>query len=241
MRLAFGQSGLSSGHLRPAPRLASKGPNVHIRIDRHNPLIIEADLARASDIERMIHGVIAEYGSLDILVANTGHVPYGGLFELNDDQWYESFNLLLLSMIRLARGAIPFMQARRRGDIVFIASAAVREPYEHLLLSNVLRPGVLNLAKSLSRRYARDNIRVNTITPGYFDTGRVRNRIDALVKEENLDRNNAALKVAGDIPWGCIGTSEEFAELVFFIASRKAEYITGATIQMDGGQSRGIF
>ena len=128
-----------------------------------------------------------------------------------------------------------------KGDIVFISSSAAREPSPHLILSNVLRVGVVSLAKTLSTALAPNNIRVNTITPGIFDTGRIRRRIDTAVEQEGIDRKTAERKIGGDIPLGRVGSADELAELVTFIASRRAEFLTGAAIQIDGGKAHGLF
>ena len=114
------------------------------------------------------------------------------------------------------------------------------KPY-YLLLSNVLRVGLVAFAKSLSQSLAAENIRVNIITPGYFDTGRVKMRIDEMATTKGIPREAAARDIAGDIPMGRIGTAEELANLVAFLTSRRAEFLTGSTIQIDGGKSHGIF
>lgn len=200
-----------------------------------------ADLSRRSDIERLVQDAAAHLRGLDILVANTGHVPYGGLEDLPDEAWQDAFDLLLQSAVRLARLAVPLMRAQGGGDIVFITSSIVKEPSPHLLLSSVLRVGVVALAKSLARALASENIRVNTVAPGYFDAGRVRQRLADLVEREHLPRDQAIRQVAGDIPQGRIGDPQELAELVAFLVSRRTPFLTGATIQVDGGSSRGLF
>ena len=201
----------------------------------------QADLMNADALGSFVDEAYARFGGIDILVANSGHIPYGGLFGLEEQQWYEAIELLLMSYVRLSRQVIPIMQRQKKGDIAFIASSAAKEPSPHLLLSNVLRVAVVALAKTLSKELAPDNIRVNTVNPGYFDTGRVRRRIDAIVEQEAIDRNTATKKVAGDIPMGRIGSAKEFAELVVFLVSRRAEFLTGATIQIDGGKAHGLF
>ena len=200
-----------------------------------------ADIMKADEIEKFIESTYAKFGKIDILVANSGHIPYGGLFELKDHQWYEAFDLLLMSMVRLSRQIVPIMKKQGKGDIVFISSSAAREPSPHLILSNVLRVGVVSLAKTLATALALNNIRVNTITPGIFDTGRIRRRIDAAVEQEGIDRKTAERKIGGDIPLGRVGSADELAELVTFIASRRAEFLTGAAIQIDGGKAHGLF
>ncbi len=202
---------------------------------------VRTDLLEKGDIESLVNTVHQHFGRIDILVANSGHIPYGGLFEIEEVQWYQAFDLLVMSMIRLSRLVIPFMQAQKKGDIVFLTSSVAKEPAPHLLLSNVFRVGVVSLAKSLSQRFAVDNIRVNVVTTGYFDTGRVRRQVDDLVKKKGISRENAAREIAGSIPLGRIGTAEEFANLITYLVSRRSEFLHGSTIQIDGGKSHGIF
>lgn len=204
-------------------------------------LAVPTDLTKAEAIQSFVKAVHSQYGRIDVLVANTGHIPYGGIFELDDSQWYNAFDLLLMSMVRLARLVAPLMQEQGRGDIVFLSSVVAKEPSPNLLLSNVLRVGLVALAKSLSQSLANDNIRVNTVNSGYFDTGRVRRRIDEMASKKGISREAAARHIAGDIPMGRIGNAEELAELVAFLVSRRSEFLTGSTIQIDGGKSHGIF
>ena len=203
---------------------------------------IPADLTKPEQIDALFQEVPRRLRRLDVLVANPGgHVPYGGLEDLAEEQWYQAFELLLMSAVRLSRLAVPLMRAQGAGDIVFITSSTVREPPQHLLLSNALQAGVTGFAKTLSRSLASYNIRVNVVAPGYFDTGRVRRRIDGIVEREHVPRQSAALQVAGDVPLGRIGTAGELAELVTFLVSRRAGFLTGATIQIDGGSSHSLF
>ena len=203
---------------------------------------IPADLTKPEQIDALFQEVPRRLRRLDVLIANPGgHVPYGGLEDLTEEQWYQAFELLLMSAVRLSRLAVPLMRAQGAGDIIFITSSTVREPPQHLLLSNALQAAVTGLAKTLSRSLASDNIRVNVVAPGYFETGRVRRRIDDIVEREHVPRQSAALQVAGDVPLGRIGTAGELAELVTFLVSRRAGFLTGATIQIDGGSGHSLF
>lgn len=201
---------------------------------------IKADIAEREGIERLMAQTLAQFGRLDILIVNGGHIAYGGLEDLTDQQWQEAFDLLLMSAVRLTRLVLPIMRANKGGDIVVLGSATAREPPPHLLLSNVMRLGVAGLVRTLARATAPDNIRVNLVAPGYFDAGRVKKRIRALMQDEKLSFEDASRRVSGDLPIGRIGLPEEFAELVAFVASRKAGFMTGTTIAIDGGGNRSI-
>jgi 3-oxoacyl-[acyl-carrier protein] reductase len=204
-------------------------------------LTMRADIADRQSVEQLVGKVRERFGRIDILVVNSGHVAYGSVEDLSEDQWNEAYQLLLMSAVRLTRLVIPIMRANAGGDIVFLSSATVREPPPHLLLSTVMRLGVLGLSKTLARALAPENIRVNLVAPGYFHTGRVRERIDTLMKIEGLSREAATARIAGNIPAGRIGTAEEFAELVAFVASRKAGFMIGNTIAIDGAATHGLF
>lgn len=201
---------------------------------------ISADLTDARSLEHLVAEVLRHFARLDILVINSGHSAYGSLDELAEEQWYHAFELLLMSAVRLTRLVLPAMRANKAGDIIFLGSSSVREPPPHLLLSTVMRLGVAGFAKTLSREVARDNIRVNLISPGYFDTGRINVRISELSKEAGLSTADATARVTGDLPAGRVGSAEELAELVAFVASRKVGFLIGSNIVIDGGASRGF-
>ena len=204
-------------------------------------LALKADISDRASVEQLVADVLKHFGRIDVLVVNFGHIAYGGLEDLSEPQWYEAFELLLMSAVRLTRLALPAMRANKGGDIIFLGSSTVREPPPHLLLSTVMRLGVVGLTKTLARSVAADNIRVNLIAPGYFDTGRVHQSVRALMKDEGLSQREAANRVSGGLPIGRLGTAEEFGELIAFVASRKAGFMTGAAIGIDGGGSRSLF
>jgi 3-oxoacyl-[acyl-carrier protein] reductase len=204
-------------------------------------IAVQADLADADAIEALVARVLAQFETLDILVVNSGHIAYGGLEDLTEEQWQHAHNLLLMSAVRLARLCVPAMRAAKGGDIVFLGSATTREPPPHLLLSTVMRLGVAGLAKTLSRSLAPDNIRVNLVAPGYFDSGRVHQRVQDAMREKGISQAEAEAHVSGGLPLGRIGAPEELAELVAFVVSRKAGFMTGSTIAIDGGGGRTLF
>lgn len=198
------------------------------------PVTIPADLADPAQVEALATGAIAALGGLDLLVVNSGHIPYGTLEDLPDEAWYGAFELLLMSAVRLCRAAVPAMRKAGSGDIVFIGSATVRQPSANLLLSSVMRLGVTGLAKTLARAVAGNNIRVNVVAPGYFATGRVRARIAEQVAD-GASPEAAMRHVAGTIPMGRVGEPEELAELIAFLAEGRTGFLTGAHLILDGG------
>ena len=198
------------------------------------PVALAADLAVPAQVEALAAEAISALGGLDLLVVNSGHVPYGSLEDLTDDAWYGAFELLLMSAVRLCRTAVPALRAAGGGNIVFIGSATVRQPPPHLLLSSVMRLGVAGLAKTLARTLASDGIRVNIVAPGFFGTGRVRRRIAEQITNGSSPEQ-AMRDVAGAIPLQRVGEPEELAELVAFLAEGRAGFLTGAHMVLDGG------
>lgn len=198
-----------------------------------------SDLSDPRDTEALFDQALAHLPHIDCLVINSGHMAYGTVEDLSDDLWCQAFEMLLMSAVRLVRRALPHMRERGSGDIVFITGAEAREPSAHLVLASTFRAAIANMAKILAKSAAKDNVRVNVVAPGYFDTGRVRARVDTLAAERNISRAEAMKTIAGDNPLGRAGRANEIGELVGFICSRKAEFLNGATIVIDGGKSAG--
>jgi 3-oxoacyl-[acyl-carrier protein] reductase len=204
-------------------------------------LAVPADISDSQAVKDLVARVLTRFGTIDILVVNSGHVDYGGLEDLSDEQWQQAFDLLLMSAVRLARLCLPSMRTRGSGDIVFLGSATVREPPAHLLLSTVMRLGVVGLAKTLASAVAADGVRVNVVAPGYFDSGRVRRQIRSLMDEKGLSERPAQVEIAGRVPMERVGSPEELAALVAFVVSRQAGFMTGSILSIDGGGTRALF
>ena len=200
-------------------------------------LALPADVTRAADVERLVAATCDRLGPVDVLVANAGGPPRGTFGELDDAQWLGAFELSLLSTVRLIRAVLPGMRQRRWGRVITIQSSSVKQPIPGLLLSNAVRPGVAGLMKTLAAEAGRDGVLVNTVCPGRILTERLLSGAAAqkLSREQFLERQSA------DIPLGRVGTPEEFANVVVFLASDKASYVTGVALQVDGGLIRGLF
>jgi 3-oxoacyl-[acyl-carrier protein] reductase len=197
---------------------------------------VPCDVTRAEDIRELMRRVTGTLGDVEILVANAGGPPRGNFDELTDEQWTRAFELSLLSTVRLVRAALPSMQKRRWGRIITIQSVSVKQPIAGLLLSNAVRPGVAGLMKTLATELGKDNILVNTVCPGRIMTDRFLSGHTQMGKtvEEYLAATSK------EVPLGRIGTPEEFANMVVFLASDRASYVTGVTVQVDGGLVRGL-
>jgi len=196
------------------------------------------DVRSPGAIERWKEDTLREFGGIDLLFANSGGPPAGGFLSFDDKAWKEAVDLLLLSAVRLARAVIPAMKQRKGGSILFSTSSSVKEPQENLALSNVVRAAVPTLAKTLSREFAADGIRVNNLIPGRIDTDRVRelDEINAGKKKITVEEQQRLMKAM--IPLGRYGLADEYARAAVFLLSPAASYITGATLQVDGGYIR---
>lgn len=201
---------------------------------------VAADLTDAAQAKDAIRKTIDHYGSVDILVNNAGGPPGSSFLEIDDKLWEYGFRLNLLSTIILTREVLPLMKQKQWGRIINMTSISVKQPIDGLILSNTIRSGVIGLAKTLSTELAPFNITVNSVCPGYTLTDRVRTLAQATAQKEGTTAEAIIQKWTDTIPMGRLGTPEEFAALVAFLASERSSYITGAAIQIDGGWYRGI-
>lgn len=207
------------------------------------PQTLTAELADGQAVTELTECALAALGGLDILVVNTGHLPYGGFAVHDDEAWQQAFDLVVMSAVRVVRGCLPALRSASPtggGAIVFIGSASTREPRLHLL-SNAMRAAVAGLAKTLAQELASDGIRVNTVAPGYVASGRIAARL-AQMAADGRTREEAEQAIAGGtLPLGRIGRADEIADLVALLASPRASYVTGATLTADGGAGRSLF
>jgi 3-oxoacyl-[acyl-carrier protein] reductase len=203
-------------------------------------LAVPADATRVEDIKRVVNETVRAFGGVDILVANVGGPPPGSFDQLSDEQWKAAFEQVHLSTVRFIREALPHMKRARWGRILSIQSSSVKQPVEGLLLSNGIRPGVAGLFKTLAADLAKDNITVNLVLPGRIMTDRFVGHQKSLAERAGRTLEEQLRLSAADIPAGRIGTPEEFANVVVFLASERASYVTGAVIQVDGGLVKSV-
>jgi 3-oxoacyl-[acyl-carrier protein] reductase len=201
---------------------------------------VAGDLSSAGVIEAWHHATVDAFGGVDLLYANTGGPPAGAALSFDDKAWQGGFELLVLSVIRAVRLVVPSMQARGGGSILVGTSSSVKEPIGNLALSNVLRASVAALAKTLSIELAASKIRVNNLIPGRIQTDRLQqlDEINARKAGVSLDEHRA--KSAASVPLGRYGAPDEFGRTAAFLLSDAAAYITGASVQVDGGLLRGV-
>jgi 3-oxoacyl-[acyl-carrier protein] reductase len=196
--------------------------------DALGALALPADLSVEGEPARVVAACVEHFGRLDILVANAGGPPAGGLDSFDAEDWRHATALVLSSTVELAAAAVPHMRRGGWGRILCVTSITAKRPVDNLLLSNALRPAVAGFAHALAREVAKDGITVNTILPGYTRTERV------------VELNVGAETVA-EIPAGRLGEPRELAATAAFLVSERASYITGAAVPVDGGWLRGMF
>jgi len=189
-----------------------------------------ADVSRAGDVEALVAATVAQFGGLDILVNNAGTSAAGGFETVSDEAWHSDIELKLMGAIRCCRLAIPHMKRRGGGRIINITNLGGKAPTARGLPTSVTRAAGINLTKSLAHEYAPDNILVNTICIGFVKSAQWERRAKG--------RDMAAFyaEAAKNVPLGRVAEAEEFADLVAFLASARAAYITGTAINFDGGR-----
>jgi len=203
-------------------------------------LAVPADVGVQADADRLIRTAADSLGGIDVLVTNTGGPPSGPFEGIRDADWYAAIESLLMSVVRLSRGVIPHMRARGGGRIIHITSISVKQPVQGLVLSNALRAAVTGLSKTLSNELASDRILVNCVAPGYTATDRVVELTAAAAQREGIAPEIVQKRTEENIPMRRMGTPDEFGAAVAFLASDRASYLTGVTLQVDGGYVAGL-
>lgn len=214
--------------LDEAAAAIAKSSNAHV-------LAVPADVTVTDDIKRVVETGIERFGRIDILVTNAGGPPAGRFDQLTHEQWEEAIRLTLFSAIELTRQVLPGMKERRWGRILNITSIAVKQPVENLLLSNSLRAGLTGFARTLANEVAAEGITVNNIMPGYTRTERLEELAQMMAEKQGISADEFRGKWEKEIPMGRLGEPREFAALAAFLVSERASYITGTSIQVDGG------
>lgn len=212
-----------------------------LRTEGHAPVHTQlCDVSQAHELETFIADSAKALGGIDILVTNAGGPGPGGFGSLPDAQWTEAFQLTLMSVVRAVRHALPFLRASESGAILALTSSSVKVPIPNLLLSNVFRPAVASLCKSLAEELAPDGIRVNVIAPGRIETPRIAFLDEARARRSGLEVDQVRSESESAIPLRRYGRAEEFAKVAAFLVSDAASYMTGTTTLVDGGLVRSL-
>lgn len=234
--------GASSGlGLASAAALAREGANVGLlgrRADlleqeaaRIGGLALPGDVTSADDLESAVARTVAAYGGLDVLVWNGGGPPPGRAVDVTPESIRQALELLLVPAVTLVSLCLPHLERSAGGRIVAVTSLAAKEPTAHLALSNAIRPGLTGWLKTLATELGPRGITVNCVAPGRIATARL----------EELYPDGPTAETLAEIPLGRWGTPEEFGDVVCFLASERARYMTGTTVVVDGGFQRFLF
>jgi len=214
-----------------AKHLHSKGYNISIMSSSGKGQKLANDLGGlgytgsnllSKDIKEFVDKTLNKYGKIDVLVNSAGHGPKGDILEISDDDWYKGMEVYFLNVVRASRIITPIMQKQKNGSIINISTFAIFEPESNFPTSGVFRSGLAAFTKLHSDKYAKDNIRMNNILPGFIDS--------MPAKEEFLKR----------IPLQRLGKVSEISAVVEMLASDGGAYITGQNLRVDGGITRSV-
>lgn len=208
---------------------------------KNEPLWSVCDINNPKEIENTVKTVQDHYGSIDVLVNNCGGPSAGYFEELDDEKWNFAYEQILLSSVRFLQLVLPEMKLKRWGRVINITSISTKQPIENLILSNSLRSAVVGMSKTLSTQYAKYNITVNNVAPGFTLTQRLYELAVHKAKISGKSHEEIFVEMAKEIPMNRLAKPEEIAAMVVFLASEQAGYLTGNSIHVDGGWTRSIY
>jgi len=204
-------------------------------------LALPGDVSQAADLERWHAATAAKLGDVDILVTNTGGPPVARFLALDEDRWRAGIEGTLMNVVRLCKLALPAMQGRRWGRIIHLTSLAAKQPEDELTISSTLRAGLSALTKTLANQVGPDRVTVNAVLMGHIMTDRQEHLADVRARERGITREAYFTAFAQTIPLRRIGEPREVGDVVAFLASERASYVSGVSLQIDGGLVRSTF
>lgn len=203
-------------------------------------LAVRADITEKDDVESFVGGAVDEFGRLDHVVTSAGGPPSGSFLDTDDEDWYDAYDLLVMSVVRTVRAAHPTLAEDGGGTIVNITSRSVQEVIDDLVLSNSVRRGVIGLMKSLSREFAPE-VRANAVLPGAHETSRIEELVEDAVERGDYEDYEAGLADWSEgVPLERVGDPRELGETVAWLSSDRSSYVNGAAVPVDGGSTRSV-
>lgn len=203
-------------------------------------LPVPGDVTNTIDLDQIFDAITERWHRLDILVANAGGPPAGGVDEIEPSQYREAVDLNLQSTIEMVYRALPLMRKHKWGRIITITSLSVKQPVDNLILSNTSRAGIVTFSKTVANKLASEGITVNVVCPGHFKTQRSIDLLNSWAENSGRTADEIEEERAAAIPMQRYGEPEELANTIAFLASERASYITGTAIQVDGGVVKGV-
>ena len=208
------------------------------RVGDGEVLAVSVDLTDRAEVEAYVEQVADELGGIDHVVMSAGGPPSGAFLDMDDEEWYRAYDTLVMSAVWTTRFAHPHLRDSEAGSITAITSRSVREVIDDLVLSNAVRRAVIGLVKTQAREFA-PSVRVNAVLPGAHETARIEELVEQAVERGDYDSYEAGIEDWGaDIPLGRVGDPEELGDVVAFLASERASYVTGTALPIDGGSTR---
>jgi 3-oxoacyl-[acyl-carrier protein] reductase len=204
-------------------------------------LAVPCDIARPEDIAAWFQATTETLGPVDILITNTGGPPAATFLELSEEQWASGVQSTLMNVVRLSKLVLPGMRARHWGRIVHITSLVARQPLPLLTISSTLRAGLSALTRTMATEYARDNVLVNALLPGHVMTDRQIHLGEVKAKKEGITLDQYLEQAQAAIPMGRFGKPAEIGDVIAFLCSERASYLTGVSLPVDGAIIQGTF
>jgi len=199
---------------------------------------VAADVSDPQQLQALVAAATAAHGEIEVLVNNAGGPPAGSHMAITSEQWQQAYELTLQSAVKLTELVLPAMKQAQWGRVVNLSSYSVKQPMDNMMLSNSIRLAVLGWAKTLANELAADGILVNTVCPGWTDTDRVASLLQQRSAASGASVDQVRDDIAANVPLGRLASAEEIANVVVFLASDAASYITGAAIPVDGGAAK---
>lgn len=198
------------------------------------------DVTDGAAVQRFVEQVSKRFGRLDVCVTNAGGPPAKNFLSVATEEWRKAVDLNFLSVVHLAKAVIPYMQRHRWGRIITITSISVKQPIDDLIMSNAVRAAVVGLVKSLSNEFGKDGILVNNVAPGYTATERLQELAGTRALAAGVSTEQIYQRWAAEIPVRRLADPKEIADVIVWLASERASYVTGQTLLIDGGIYRGL-